>query len=96
MCTWNSERTPALLVTRECGILDLRNQNGNSRSWANSLLHRSSFVKRKATKFAKKVPPTFDKDKIQFLDLLSTTIAAHQIPEELVINIDETSLVSSL
>jgi hypothetical protein len=82
------EHQPSL-IKEYGGILDLPSHNVYGRSGANSLLQRSSFVKRKL-QGQLKICSQFEKYKIQFLDLLSTTIVAHQIPEELVMNIDKT------
>ena len=57
-----------------------------------SLLEKARLVNRKATKAAIKLPHNFSEHKKQFLHMITTVVQTHHIPEELVINIDETPL----
>ena len=84
------EHRPSLL-RENGGPLDL-SSSGNGRSWSNSLLERARMVKRKSTKAAKKLPADFDDQKERFLSRIGAAIRTHNIPGELVINIDETPL----
>ena len=58
--------------------------------WAESFLKRRSYVKRKATKAARKVPHNFDDLKAAFLQRIRDEIEQHAIPPSLVINWDQT------
>ena len=50
------------------------------------------FVKRKGTKAAKKLPDDFAQVKLRFMSRVCEKVKAHQIPPELVLNLDETGL----
>ena len=49
-------------------------------------------MKRKSTKAAKKLPANFQEQKQRFLDLIASAVKTHDIPSDLIINIDETGL----
>ena len=70
----------------------LKASSGSGRSWSNLFLERTRMVKRKPTKAAKKLLADFDDQKEHFLSKIGAAIWTHNIPEELVINIDETPL----
>lgn len=52
----------------------------------------SGFVKRKATKAARKVPLDFEQKREEFISSVGETIAAKSIPSDLVINFDQTGV----
>ena len=62
------------------------------RAWAESVLERMNFVKRKATKAAKKPPENFTQIKLEYLERVGKVIKDHDIPPSLVLNLDETGL----
>ena len=62
------------------------------RPWAESVLRRLDFVRRKATKAAKKVPDNFAEIRQRFAARVANAVKEHSIPPELVINMDETGL----
>ena len=62
------------------------------RAWAESLLRRMDFVRRKGTKAAKKVPDNFPEICSAFLERVATAVKEHNIPPQLVLNMDETGL----
>eukprot|EP00058_Branchiostoma_floridae_P006720 XP_002592208.1 hypothetical protein BRAFLDRAFT_84636 [Branchiostoma floridae] len=63
-----------------------------TKAWVNSLLVRMNYVKRKATKAARKLPADFDESRATFLTRVSETVAELEIPEEMVINWDQTGV----
>jgi hypothetical protein len=72
-------------------------ENGGSvslgRKWAESLFKRMNFVKRKATKAARKLPKDFDELKAEFIRKVQSNINPADglpIPFELVLNWDQT------
>ena len=71
-------------------------QNGGhielSKTWSTSILRRMNFVKRRGTKAARKVPDDFPNIKSSFLDRIRDAVREHNIPEELIINMDETGI----
>lgn len=84
------------LLQEHGGSLDFMSATGSGRSWCNSFLKRELFVKRKATKAAKKLPDDFQEQKRRFLDQISKAVKTHNIPSDLIIDIDETGVVLSL
>lgn len=62
------------------------------KSWAYSLLKRHNYVKRKATKAARKLPRNFNVQKGGFLENISRTVHLYKIPKDLVFNFDQTGL----
>ena len=62
------------------------------KAWADSLLRRMNFVKRKGTKAAKKLPPDFDVIKADYVARVEKAATEHNIPPELCLNLDETGL----
>ncbi|VDI04793.1 Hypothetical predicted protein [Mytilus galloprovincialis] len=90
-----------ILIACATGILEhkcrsMLQENGGHialhRSWAESFLRRIGFVKRKGTKAARKVPANFDELRVQFLASVSKIISENNIPEELVMNFDQTNI----
>ena len=71
-------------------------QNGGhislNRSWSESILRRINYVKRRGTKAARKIPLEFPVVKAEFLTRISNAVREHNIPDELVINMDETGI----
>ncbi len=61
-------------------------------TWAESLLERMGFVKRKGTKAARKLPENFDEQKDKFISDVGGIVADHDIPPELVLNFDQTGV----
>ena len=78
-----SHKNPSLLKEYG-GHLDL------GKKWAQSFLHRRNFVKRKATKAARKLPVEFPELKLAFLRRIQDEVVTHSIPSELLINWDQT------
>ena len=60
------------------------------KKWAESFLQRRGFVKRKATKAARKLPPDFSELKAAYLRRIQDEVTAHDIPRDLLINWDQT------
>ena len=71
-------------------------ENGGSivinRGVSKSIFRRMDFTKRKGTKTAKKLPENFADIKTKYLLEISQCICMHGIPEDLVINMDETGV----
>ena len=63
-----------------------------NKGWAQYLLHRMGFVKRKATTKAKVTVENFAELKSDYLLEIKNVIAMDEIPAELVINFDQTGL----
>ena len=63
-----------------------------NKGWAQYLLHRMGFVKRKATTKAKVIMENFAELKSDYLLEIKNVIAMDEIPAELVINFDQTGL----
>ena len=63
-----------------------------NRTWAESFMRRIGFVRRKGTKAARKLPFDFDKQKLEFLSRVHAIREKFSIPEELVINFDQTNI----
>ena len=68
------------LLAENGGFLDL------TRTWSESMMERMSFVKRKGTKTARKLPADFETSHQRIVDAITT----HNIPPELAINMDQT------
>ena len=63
-----------------------------TKSWAQRLLERMNLVKRKGTTAVKVLPSNFEKLKKQFLSDVCSTVVMEDIPEELIVNWDQTGL----
>ena len=63
-----------------------------SRSWAESFLRRVGYVRRKGTKAARKLPFDFEDQKLAFISRVQDTKQKYSIPDELVINFDQTNI----
>ena len=50
------------------------------------------FVQRKGTKAARKTPADFDQIKNEFLTRIASTVTEHNIPDDLIVNIDQTGV----
>ena len=61
-----------------------------TKSWARSLLRRMGYTQRKGTKGIKHLPKDFDTIKSNYLADINKHISDNQIPDELVINWDQT------
>uniref|UniRef100_A0A914USD6 DDE-1 domain-containing protein n=1 Tax=Plectus sambesii TaxID=2011161 RepID=A0A914USD6_9BILA len=64
----------------------------SKRSFFQSLMRRMGFVKRKGTKAAKKLPRNFDELRQNFFTKISPLVKAHEIPDQLIINFDQTGI----
>ena len=64
-------------------------------AWCNSVHRRINFTKRRRTKDAKTLPENFIQLKDGLLQRVTKAIVEHNIPPELVINMDETGLACS-
>ena len=80
-----SHKKPSLLKEHG-GSLDL------GKKWAESFLVHGGFVKRKATKAARKLPPDYPDLKLAYLKRIQDEVEAHDIPWDMVINWDQTGL----
>ncbi len=91
----------AIVISAAEGVLMAKNRGLLSkyggpveltRGWAESFLGRLGYVKRKGTKAARKVPDDFVDQKTKFLDTIARIVKEHSIPDELVINFDQTGI----
>ena len=89
----------AIVITAAGGIVQHNNpslliEHGGTiqlgKKWADPLMTRMNYVKRKATKAARKVPVNFPEIKLAFLKLIVDRVKEHNIPPELIINFDQT------
>ena len=78
------EHNSPSLVREQGGTIEL------GKKWADILMKLMSFVKRKATKAACKVPVVFPEIKLTFLKRIVDCVKEHNIPPELIINWDQT------
>ena len=78
-----SHKRPSLLKEHG-GSLDL------TKKWAESFLRCRGFVKRKATKAARKLPPDYPDLKIAYLKRIEDEVKNNDIPADLLINWDQT------
>lgn len=76
----------ANLLTENGGYMNI------TKDWAKRLLQRMNMVKRKGSTKAKMMPADFDKLKAQFLSDIRTIVSMEDIPAELIINWDQSSL----
>ncbi len=74
------------LLKEHGGPIDL------SRTWVESIMGRMNFVRRKGTKAAKKLPDNIEQEKVDFLARICEKVVEHNIPPELIINFDQTSV----
>lgn len=78
-----SHKKPSLLKEHG-GTLEL------GQKWAESFLQRRGFVRRKATKAARKLPPDYPELKVAFLKRIEDEVKTNDIPPDLVLNWDQT------
>ena len=82
-----------IILAKDANLLQ---ENGGginlTKDWANRLLARMGYVKRKATTKAKVSPAHFDSLKAQFLSDIRTIVVMESIPPELIINWDQTGI----
>lgn len=76
----------ANLLAENGGHIDI------TKSWATRFLERLNMVKRKGTTAAKILPTDFEKVKKQYLSDICSMVIMEDIPEDLVINWDQTGL----
>ena len=69
----------------------LYQRNVVSRAWANSILRRMKFVKRKGTKSAKKVPADAPEQIHKFHNRIYYTMKKYNIPNSMFVTFDESS-----
>lgn len=62
------------------------------KGWATSFLRRVRFVRRKATKAARKHPPNYEELQSAYHERISTAVSEFNPPDELIINIDQTGV----
>lgn len=62
------------------------------RTWVESFMRRIGFVRRKGTKAARKLPFDFEQQKLEFLSRVHNLKEKFFIPDELVINFDQTNI----
>ena len=71
----------------------LPRENGDkitlTKDWAGSFLKRHRFVKRKATKAARKLPENFDEQRTSFLDRIDDLVQERAISADLIMNWDQ-------
>ncbi|KAI8522099.1 hypothetical protein Bbelb_018530 [Branchiostoma belcheri] len=63
-----------------------------TKEWANSILRRMNFVKRKGTKAARKVPDDFEETRDKFYDRIEEAVRDNDIPDEMIVNWDQTGV----
>ncbi|CAH1248589.1 POGZ [Branchiostoma lanceolatum] len=63
-----------------------------TKTWANSLLVRMNFVRRNATKAARKLPADFETTREAFLARFKKAVGDLDIPDDMVINWDQTGV----
>ena len=86
---------PAVGIVRTIQSSLLAKHGGSltlSDSWAESFLRRENYIKRKATKAAKKLPEDFEIVRKGFHDRFAQVVLEHQVPAELIVNLDQTGL----
>ena len=81
--------TEGILMHEDASMLSRVDLN---KGWAQYLLHRTGFIKRKATTKAKVSVEIFAELKSDYLLKIKNAIAMDEIPAELVINFDQTAL----
>ena len=91
----------SIAIAGSKGIIESSNpglliENGGSvsltKSWAGSLLNRMGYARRKATTSARTLPENFGTIKNEFLNRITTNAIQHNIPDELILNFDQTGL----
>ena len=60
-------------------------------NWAESFLLRHGYVKCKASKAARKLPPDFANIKLQFLQRIKDEVATNSMPPALILKFDQTN-----
>ena len=95
----------SIAVTGSKGIIESSNpglliENGGSvsltNSWAASLLNRMGYARSKATTSARTLPENFGTIKNEFLNRITTNAVQHNIPDELILNFDQTGITFAL
>jgi hypothetical protein len=75
---------------------DMLAENGGhinlTKHWAYSLLKRMRYVKRRGTTKPRCIPEKFEEIKTQFLQDIYTTFLMEEIPNELIVNWDQTAI----
>ena len=69
-----------------CGSVEL------GKKWAESFLLRRGYVKRKATKAARKLPTDFPELKLAYLKRIQEEVKSNTIPLQLLFNWDQTGV----
>lgn len=82
-----------VVVSHDANLLaEIGGHIDTSKSWATRFLERLNMVKRKGTTAVKILPTTFEKVKKQFLSDICSMVVMEDIPEDLIINWDQTGL----
>ena len=63
-----------------------------TKSWGKSLLKRMGFVKRRVSTSAKISVTNFEEKKRQYLDDIKVNVELDEIPEEMIVNFDQTGI----
>ena len=62
------------------------------KTWAESVLNRLGYTRRKGTKAARTKPKDFDKTKQEYIDRIEKCVEEHNIPDDLIFNWDQTGV----
>ena len=82
-----------IVMNKDANLLtDVHGETKLTNDWAKNLLRRMGFVKQKACSQSKINVEDFDKVKKDFLLEVKTIVVIDEIPEGLVINLDQTAL----
>ena len=89
--------TSQIVISAATGILKFHDkaflsQIELTKTWAESLLNRMGFVRRKGTKTARSIPNDFERLKTDFHERIKSVIEEYEIPNELIINWDQTGV----
>jgi len=63
-----------------------------TRGWAQSMMQRMNYSRRVGTQAARKLPDNYEELKRDFLDRIANTVKEHKIPDQLIINYDQTGV----
>ncbi|CAG2245495.1 unnamed protein product [Mytilus edulis] len=63
-----------------------------TKTWAESVLHRLGYTKRKGTKAARSQPEDFEKTKQDYIDRIEKCVEENNIPDDLIFNWDQTGV----
>jgi len=83
----------AFVIMDKLAPQELVEHGGNkviTSQWAKGWLSRHKWSKRRATTAKRHIPATFESDKEKYYNLVSNLVKEHNIPKDLIYNIDET------